>query len=765
MKYRLVCIWSGNLKSSRDLSVTIEVCLNVGKKAISPFQRKVTAFDLMRDFEDQNDRILRALSGTGQISQPFNFTWEQLADGHIWDEIENIPTHFIKKGTSLKKIEFGNIRKGIIQPTVPPKLGKIISAELNIKNTVNWWENIDIRFRYDNKLTLIPATIHTAIPFVNDSGHLILRNYEEEGRYLSQLFGHIDNRYSILSLSGRDTIALKYSINAGWRVFIQKNRGKGHSQIKIVPNQYGIDWFATSEGDKCLSDELASKLLTAFLRNQDYYESTDGNISIINSGQIKDLPANIIADAIEIAPNINVIYAPINRLSIEQRQALRLMIDANVQADLMNFQFEGVVWLTEMRNHDTGCLLADDMGLGKTLQTLAYLSTRPEEKQFLVVSPTSIVENWKSELVRFTPLLLDRITIASFDQVRLSPELYSTHEYDTLVVDEGQMVKNANTQRHLTLTQVKRHHTIMLSGTPIENGLHEIWAQFNLLIPGIIQLQDRLHKMMSSSNDLAFVELSRKLLSPFILRRTKEEVLDKFPHKHINDIFIELSPSERVIYKRLKQIAITAIKEGVTGRVNSVVLTGLLRLRQACVCPQILPANLQYQNVAISSKFKTALEIIDSNISVGYKTLVFSQFTSALERFQNLLSDKNIETYILTGSTSDRARLVNDFNNTEGVKVFLISLKAGGTGLNLTAANRVILLDDWWNPAVEEQAFARAHRIGQSQDVEIYRLICKDTIEEKIIDLQEKKKEISDLFNAHYDRMSLENIKELLDLN
>lgn len=763
MKYRLVCIWSGDLKSSRDLSVTIEVCLNVGKKAISPFQRKVTVFELMRDFDGQYDYILSALSGTGQISQPFIFTQEQLGYGHLLEEIERIPMHFIKQGTSLKKTQCGSISKVVALQVDTPQLGKVISAELNIRNIANWWEDIDIRFRYDNKLNLISATNCTNIPFVDDSEHLISRNYEEEKLYLSHLFGRIDNRYSFMTLSNADTIALKQSMNAGWRVFIQKDRGKKRSQIKIEPNQYGIDWFATSDGDEDLSEKLASELLKLFLKNQNYFESPDGNIAIINSRQIQELPANTIANAIDELPNINAIYAPINRLSIEQRRALQQKILSNVHADLMDFQFEGVVWLTEMRNHNTGCLLADDMGLGKTLQTLAYLSSRPKKNQFLIVSPTSIVENWKQELMRFTPQLLNRITIASFDQVRLSPKRYSTDEYDTLVVDEGQMVKNANTQRYLTLTKVKCNHTIMLSGTPIENGLHEIWAQFNLLIPGIILLQERLRKMISSTNNLSFVELSRKLLSPFILRRTKEEVLDKFPHKRLNDIFIELSPSEKIIYQRLKQIAIAAIKAGVTGRVNSLVLTGLLRLRQACVCPQILPANLQFQNVSTSSKFKTALELIVANISAGSKTLVFSQFTSALERFQDLLSNKNIETYLLTGSTSDRARLVNDFNNTDGVKVFLISLKAGGTGLNLTAANRVILLDDWWNPAVEEQAFARAHRIGQSQNVEIYRLICKDTIEEKIIDLQEKKRNVSDLFNAGTDRMSFEDIKKLLD--
>lgn len=762
MKYRLICIWSYDSKSQQELSVTIEVCLNIGKSPISAFQRKVTVYDLFRDFSDQHNYVLNALAGTGQISQPFGFNLTQLELDKLFDVIIQIPFHFIKKGTSIKRISKDNLPT--IFQNAAPKLqtGSLIGAELTVNSLGCWWNNIAIRFRYDNLINAIPINF-TNIPCISDNGAPFLRDYDKEQAYLSSLSGVLNSIYSTLTLKNADTTSLRQAIASGWRIFVQKEGKGNHLNLKLVPNKYGIDWFTTSEGDIELEEDLATKLLTAFLKNQNFFESKDGNISIVDHKQLQEIPTSALAATVCPVFNISEIYSPILRLNSDERTYLNQTIKSDVCASLMDFQFEGVVWLTEMRKHNTGCLLADDMGLGKTLQTLAYLTTRPSNCIFLIIAPTSIVGNWMNELMKFTPHLQNRVTIASFDQLRISPKRFCNKEFDTLIIDEGQMVKNSNTQRHQSFAQIKRLHTIMLTGTPIENGIHEIWAQFDILIPGITELQKKLQRLAGSQSNNTFIELSRKLLSPFILRRTKDNVLDHFPHKHINNIYIKLNDNERDIYNRLKQIVVKAISDGVTGRVNSLVLTGLLRLRQACVCSQILPSNLQYHNVSLSSKFKEALKIIEFNISSGEKVLVFSQFTSALEIFRSILSGYNIGSYILTGSTTDRMRIVNDFNTHDDISVFLISLKAGGTGLNLTAASRVILLDDWWNPAVEEQAFARSYRIGQSQNVEIYRLICKNTIEEKIIELQDKKKNVSDLFNTDSGKLTIEDIKNLIE--
>lgn len=762
MKYKLVCIWDLNIKTLDEISMTIEVCLNVGKKSISPFKRKVSVYELMRDFDGEYQYILNSLAGTGQIDQPFIFMRNQLISDKLMVEIEKIPVQFYRQGTSIRPLKKKDIpHSSHINQHI--NIGELVEADLIITDVDKWWNNIDIRFLYNDMVDLIGATNWTNIPYIDSNGNSFKRNIGKENEFLSNLYGEINIKYSTLTLGKADTISLRQLIDAGWKVFIQK-AGKGKvSRLKIVPNKYGIEWFSTTDGDYELSDSLLDKLLTAFLKNQNFYESKDGEIDIVNNRQIEDIPIGEVASIIDPIPNLKQIYSPISLLLPKERETLHKAIKKNVSAELMDYQFEGVVWLTEMRRHNTGCLLADDMGLGKTLQTLAYLSTRPQNSKFLVVAPTSITGNWIDEIEKFTPQLRNMITVVSFDQLRISQSNYSNYEYDTFIIDEGQMVKNSNTQRHKSLIRIKRCHTIMLSGTPIENGIHEIWAQFNLLIPGIASLENKLRNMVSSNEDNIYIDLSRKLLSNFILRRTKADVLENFPNKQVNNIYIDLTSCERDAYNRIKQIILKALADGTTGRVNSLALTGLLRLRQVCVSSQILPSNFQTHSLRISSKFKRALEIIEENIGCGHKVLVFSQFTSALERFQEVLYEKKMSAYILTGTTTDRFTIVKNFNLSEEIKIFLISLKAGGAGLNLTSADRVILLDDWWNPAVEEQAFARSYRIGQKNNVEVYRLICKNTVEEKILLLQEKKRNVSDLFNVDNGRITIDEIKNLIE--
>lgn len=762
MKYKLVCIWDVIKKSRDEISVTIEVCLNVGKKSLSPFKRKITVYDLMRDFNGEYQYILDVLAGTGQIEQPFIFFCDQLNNEKLIEEINKIPAQFSRQGTSIRPLN------KVYIPYHSHKedsfnIGVLMEADIIITNVEKWWNNIDVRFLYENMVNLIGATNRTDIPYIDNNGNSLHRDYGKENVFLSNLFGKTNTKYSTLTLDKADTISLRQLIEAGWRIFIRKGGKNKMSRLRIVPNKYGIEWFTTADEDYEISDSLLDKLLTAFLKNQNFYESRDGEIGIVNNHQIEGIPADKIASIIDPIPNLKEIYSPVSLLLPQEKETLQKIIEKNVNANLMDYQFEGVVWLTEMRRHNTGCLLADDMGLGKTLQTLAYLSTRPLQSEFLVVAPTSITGNWIDEIEKFTPQLRHRITVVSFDQLRISLDNYSNRVYDTFIIDEGQMVKNSNTQRHKSLTPIQRNHTIMLSGTPIENGIHEIWAQFNLLIPGIASLQNKLKNMVSSNEDREYIELSRKLLSNFILRRTKADVLENFPNKQVNNIYIDLNKNERETYNKIKQIILKALADGITGRVNSLALTGLLRLRQACVSSQILPANLRTHSSLISSKFKKAIRIIEENVASGNKILVFSQFTSALERFKEALDERKWMSYILTGNTTDRLRIVKSFNSSDEVKIFLISLKAGGTGLNLTAANRVILLDDWWNPAVEEQAFARSYRLGQKSDVEIYRLICKNTVEEKILLLQEKKRNVSDLFNVENVRITIDEIRDLID--
>jgi len=330
-------------------------------------------------------------------------------------------------------------------------------------------------------------------------------------------------------------------------------------------------------------------------------------------------------------------------------------------------------------------------------------------------------------------------------------------------VDEGQLIKNDNTQRHKAIGELMCDHMIILSGTPIENSVDEIWSQFKLLIPEMEIVFNKIKTFNVQGDDKRWVELSKLFLSPFILRRTKDEVLKNLPRKFEKNIFIELSEEELSVYKAIRSIFIKAIETGISGRINSIALEGLLRLRQCCVSLNLLPKSLTHKGYVKSTKIELAVKMIKDFIAEGHQILVFSQFTTALNELEKRLTQDSVKLLLLTGSTRNRQVLVDSFQNDDKNKVFLISLKAGGTGLNLTAADRVILLDDWWNPAVENQAFARAHRIGQHNTVEVYRLVCRNTVEEKILELHKNKKEMSDLFNAVGDKLSVEQIRKLLN--
>ena len=260
----------------------------------------------------------------------------------------------------------------------------------------------------------------------------------------------------------------------------------------------------------------------------------------------------------------------------------------------------------------------------------------------------------------------------------------------------------------------------------------------------------------------AYTTLSAKLLKPFILRREKSQVLTDLPDRTEKTVYIELSETERTIYNQVHTSILHALSTGISGRVTSIALEGLLRLRQACVSPNLLPQDISKHESFVSTKFQTALGLIESFKDENRQVLIFSQFKSALTEMEQLLRQENIRFVTLYGDTHDRSTPVHQFQSDSSITVFLISLKAGGFGLNLTSADRVILLDDWWNPAVEDQAMSRAHRIGQQNNVLVLRLVCKDTVEEKILQLQDQKRLTVDQFNASNDKITLEEIKNLI---
>jgi hypothetical protein len=425
----------------------------------------------------------------------------------------------------------------------------------------------------------------------------------------------------------------------------------------------------------------------------------------------------------------------------------------DLTATLRSYQKVGVDWLCFLRDAGLGAVLADDMGLGKTLQTLCAVSGRT-----LIVCPKSVVHNWEAETRRFRPALslsiyqgprreLDPradLTITTYAILRLDAERLAAEAWDTVVLDEAQAIKNPDSQVSRAAYALKANFQVALSGTPLENRLEELWSMFHFshrgLLSGRSQFRDRYSLPIEQGNKKKLAELREKT-KPFILRRLKREVAPELPPRTDMVLEIELDPSERELYTAVRAATHRDVLEKLQRGGNVLqALEALLRLRQAACHPSLVPG----QHAESSSKIEALLESLEQVAAEGHKALVFSQWTSLLDLVEPHLERAGLRSVRLDGRTRDRAAVVNEFQSESGPPVMLTSLKAGGTGLNLTAADHVFLLDPWWNPAAEDQAADRAHRIGQERPVLVYRLIAKDTVEEGILALQAKKRALAD---------------------
>ncbi len=452
-----------------------------------------------------------------------------------------------------------------------------------------------------------------------------------------------------------------------------------------------------------------------------------------------------------------------NRLALAKN--LEPTLPEGLQAELRDYQFEGYCWLRRLSEWGVGGVLADDMGLGKTLQTLAVLLDRAEHGPTLILAPTSVGFNWMREAARFAPSLnpilyreSDRheiladlkpgdLVVSSYGIALRDGSELSKVKWGTLVMDEAQAIKNARTKTAQTISTLNAKWTIALTGTPMENHLGELWSLFNAVAPGVFggweSFRAKYAAPIEKSNDPIAKKLLSQRLKPFILRRTKEEVLTELPPRTEAVINVELSPAERSQYELVRRSAI--------GELDNIVklpdqkdqrfriLALLTRLRQFACHPGIV--NKEWNRS--SAKLDQLCETLQNLREEGHRALVFSQFTEHLGLIRKALDEQGISYQYLDGSTPAKQRqgMVDAFQNGDST-AFLISLKAGGTGLNLTAADYVIHMDPWWNPAVEDQATDRAHRFGQDKPVMVYRLVAKDTIEEEILALHASKRDL-----------------------
>jgi superfamily II DNA or RNA helicase len=485
---------------------------------------------------------------------------------------------------------------------------------------------------------------------------------------------------------------------------------------------------------------------------------------------------------------------------------------AGLATEMRHYQAEGYSWLHFLQTNNLGGCLADDMGLGKTIQTLALLQWNRENKASLqndtiteckegqldlfsassmkmvslIVVPASLIHNWRNEISRFCPTMRVLthqgpsrikttthfpnydIVLSSYHTVRQDIEFFSRFDFHYVILDESQYIKNPVSHIYKAVIQLRSNHRLVLTGTPVENSLTDLWTQFNFVNPGLLgtlaffrrEFAKPIEKKKEDDKSMRL----KKILQPFIMRRTKEMVATELPPVFEQIVYCDMSEEQSKVYEQEKSAVRNRIMENIeaVGLEKSaiMVLQALMKLRQIANHPVLTdPA---YQSG--SGKFETVTQNIKSVISEGHKILVFSSFVKHLELFSTYLSKNGIGFSMLTGSTRNREQVINDFRNNASVKVFLISLKAGGVGLNLTEADYVFILDPWWNPASEIQALSRAHRIGQDKTVFVYRYISGETIEEKIQMLQEKKSRLADDFVSNNNPLEGIDINRILEI-
>ncbi|GAN79898.1 DEAD/DEAH box helicase [Acidocella aminolytica] len=443
------------------------------------------------------------------------------------------------------------------------------------------------------------------------------------------------------------------------------------------------------------------------------------------------------------------------------------------KGSLRPYQQHGVDWLQHLASHGLGAFLADDMGLGKTAQTIAHICVEHAEGRLtapaLIVVPTSLVANWTAELRKFAPHLktevlhgmerhekrdnLDdtHVVVTTYTVLTRDIEFMKPLPWHQVVLDEAQAIKSPEARATRAVCQLKAENKICLSGTPIENNLDELWSQFAFLMPGLLGdrrgFTKRFRTPIEKNGDPVVRGQLISRIQPFILRRTKQEVATELPPKHTILRRIDLAPDQRELYETIRGTLYETVKEQMAERTLAqsrvIVLDALLKLRQACCDPRLVKLG-DSRGTESSAKLDDLMEMVQELIPEGRRILVFSQFTSMLDLIKPRLDEAGISFVELRGDTRDRATPVQRFEAGE-VPLFLISLKAGGRGLNLTSADTVIHYDPWWNPAIEAQASDRAHRIGQTKSVFVYKLIATDTVEERILELQQRKAELASI--------------------
>lgn len=589
----------------------------------------------------------------------------------------------------------------------------------------------------------------------------------------------------------------KVQATAAFRRLLGNLKTKFNVALGIRLGENTLDLSVTGNN---LSPDDVQAILTAYQQKRHYFMLRNGQIHSLESPSIEDLAAvmknlglslkQLIKGKMAV-PAYRAFYLEKmlenrDNLQYTSNSAFKKLVDdlangkmkemtvpGSLQETLRPYQATGFKWMTNLLNYNLGGLLADEMGLGKTLQVIAVLLARKKQTSLpsLIVVPASVVYNWEAEIKKFAPAIktivlggakkqrrqqlgkvTDEVLITSYDSLKRDLELYENLHFDLEVIDEAQNIKNAKAAVAAVAKAVKviqANHRLALTGTPIENNLSELWSIFDFLMPGFLgeyeYFKNNYEKPIVRDEDQKKEKQLSQIIAPFILRRLKKDVLKDLPEKNEQIVYAQLSGRQAELYKAQTQKLIAQLnkqddKDFKKQRFQ--VLAEITKLRELCCDPHLLYEDYRGK----SAKLSASLELIQNSLADGHKVLLFSQFTSMLDLIKEKLNKMKILTFIITGSTPKQKRqeLIKEFNQLKQPAIFLISLKAGGTGINLTSADVVIHYDPWWNVAAENQATDRAHRIGQKHNVQIYKLVAKGTIEEKIIDLQQRKEKLAD---------------------
>ena len=589
-----------------------------------------------------------------------------------------------------------------------------------------------------------------------------------------------------------------------------KNRRSMNLSVKV----YVQNDLLKMELDSNVNVDELSHILNAYRKKKKFYQ--------LKNGEMIDLENTGLEQLDELASTMNLTTKDFKKETIEKPayQAFHLM-DVNPEFDVRNdvtvteytnrlmnikkqpiqlkdeyksllrmYQQQGIQWLYDLKNMNLNGILADDMGLGKTLQVLVFYEQYVSKvKPSLIVCPSSLMYNWMSEIEKFK-IDVDAVCvtgtqdvrkdiikenhelyITTYDYLRRDVELYMSMEFEYIVLDEAQFIKNPKTKNAQSVKSLKSKHRLALTGTPIENGLSELWSIFDFLLPGYLYslnyFTKNFEKPIQMGDDKRQAQL-QKLVSPFILRRTKKQVLKDLPDKVEKDLWLNLSPEEKQLYlANLAQVNEQLQQQLELEKVDSILILAMMtRLRQICCEPRMLYENYTGE----STKFKMCLDLIETLKENDKKVLLFSSFTSIFDSFIEEFNRRGIKYHMITGAVDKKKRKEEvDAFQSDDSNVFLISLKAGGTGLNLTKAQAVIHFDPWWNVSAQNQATDRAYRIGQTKNVLVYQLLMKNTIEEKIYEMQKRKKAMSDLFvensKGGISTLSKEELKDLFSMD